>query len=292
MSKLTGYAIPTGILDTDHTYVKSDNPPYSWGCWGRDDGGTAICEGYGNASISNCISQVLPVAGIAYAVNGVCHQTANRILYPARVIVYKARGYGASSYLYGDYGGMIIPNPFTRIFIPDPFWPIIINKCHAGLTSKLESKTEVDLENTPESQYIKRIQDLYSNVEYMATDSNHNELREKANDLIIKNFEYLIEFHLGDKVDSHITNQIQKQQIDVLKEKDRKVEELFNRDISTEKYVKEVNDLIADNLISLQESLGKNIYEKIFNLPASKNRFVLIDPEIAEKSLKTYLNYK
>lgn len=43
-------------------------------------------------------------AGINYLVSGVCHQAANRILYPARVIVSKAKGYTISSSIYGDYG--------------------------------------------------------------------------------------------------------------------------------------------------------------------------------------------
>lgn len=233
-----------------------------------------------------------PVAGILYGVNGVCHQAANRILYPAGVTVCKAAGYAVSSYAYGDYGGTIIPNPFTRIFIPDPLWPRIFEKCQTELKASIESKTESYIKNTPESLYIQKIVDLYSNLVDMPTNSDHNVLMEKANELITKNFEYLLEFRLGDKVDSQITNQIQKQQLDLLKGKDKKVEELFNGDISVEKYVKEVNDLVGDALISLQENLGKNIYEKIFNLPLRKEGFLLIDPDIAKNCLKINLNHK
>jgi hypothetical protein len=43
---------------------------------------------------------------IVYAITGVCHQTANRILRPSRKTVHKAQAYAASWALYGTYGGI------------------------------------------------------------------------------------------------------------------------------------------------------------------------------------------
>ena len=95
MATLTGYAVKISWLGADHTYVRS-SVGNKWGCWGRDSGGKAICSGSGSASVANCISQPWSTAGLVYGVTGVCHQTANRILYPARAIVSKASGYWAS----------------------------------------------------------------------------------------------------------------------------------------------------------------------------------------------------
>ncbi len=39
-----------------------------------------------------------------YLVTGVCYQTANRILYPAGVLVSMARGYNQSVFFWGTYG--------------------------------------------------------------------------------------------------------------------------------------------------------------------------------------------
>lgn len=107
MPTLTGFALPVAlkILSwfADHTYVQSDNG-ISWRCWGRDSGGTAICARSGDSTHANCISQPRSRAGIEYGKTGVCHQTANRILYPARVLVSEAKGYWLSSALYGTYG--------------------------------------------------------------------------------------------------------------------------------------------------------------------------------------------
>jgi hypothetical protein len=71
MSILKGYAVATGAPGADHTYVKCDNPAFSWPCWGRDSGGKEICSGSGYASVADCISQPSSHAGIIYAVTGV-----------------------------------------------------------------------------------------------------------------------------------------------------------------------------------------------------------------------------
>ena len=77
-----------------------------WGCWGRSAGGTALsgASGSGSSATADCLSQVNSRAGISYAVTGVCHQTANRILDPAQCLVSAARGYGVSRMIYGTYG--------------------------------------------------------------------------------------------------------------------------------------------------------------------------------------------
>ncbi len=101
---LAGYAIAVqGAPMWDHTYVASDDGK-SWGCWGRDSGGAQICDGNGDSALAACLSRPKSHAGIDYAITGVCHQTANRILYPARILVDAARGYGASAFTWGTYG--------------------------------------------------------------------------------------------------------------------------------------------------------------------------------------------
>ena len=39
-----------------------------------------------------------------YGIDGVCHQVANQVLFPARVTVSAAKGYRLSSAIYGTYG--------------------------------------------------------------------------------------------------------------------------------------------------------------------------------------------
>lgn len=107
MTTLQGWAIPIqqeGPLSwADHTYVVSSDGR-RWGCWGGSDGGHKICEGEGSADTADCLSQPFGVAEIVYAVTGVCHQTANRILRALRQTVSGAQLYPASWALYGAYG--------------------------------------------------------------------------------------------------------------------------------------------------------------------------------------------
>jgi hypothetical protein len=122
---LSGYAIPVTTQVADHTYVLSDQG-HSWGCWGRSAGGQVICAGTGNTSQADCLSQPNSHAGITYAFTGVCHQTANRILYPTSAngqlaTVSQARGARLSYFMYGVYGlDPTTLNPHSPLTSP---WP-------------------------------------------------------------------------------------------------------------------------------------------------------------------------
>ena len=101
--KLTGYAIRMAMLPADHTYVTS-SAGHVWPCFGRGAGGAEVCAGSANVHRAHCLSKPRSEAGIVYAVTGVCHQAANRILYPAGKTVSGARGYRWSLFTYGAYG--------------------------------------------------------------------------------------------------------------------------------------------------------------------------------------------
>lgn len=100
---LTGHSIKMVGLAADHTYVTSSEG-HVWSCFGRGHGGKQICSGIGNIDQADCLSKPDSKAGIVYAVTGVCHQAANRILYPSGKTVSAARGYRWSVFAYGTYG--------------------------------------------------------------------------------------------------------------------------------------------------------------------------------------------
>ncbi len=114
MGTLNGHARPivgqAGRF-ADHTNVScSGNPGHLWVCWGVPPAGPIICTGPGSTKQAGCISTPALVrgsrdlAGILYGITGVCHQAANRILFPANQIVNGARGYRASAAVYGRFG--------------------------------------------------------------------------------------------------------------------------------------------------------------------------------------------
>lgn len=100
---LTGYGLRIPGLPAEHTYVESTHG-HVWPCWGRSAGGRAICASIGNIDQADCLSLPNSQAGIAYGVTGVCHQTANRILYPSGQTVSSASGYRGSFFAWGTYG--------------------------------------------------------------------------------------------------------------------------------------------------------------------------------------------
>jgi hypothetical protein len=122
---LEGWAVPTlRSSKLDHTYVVS-SCGLRWDCRGQGVGGKLLRSGTGNSAIANCLSQTNSGAAIQYGVTGVCHQRANRILYPAGVTVAGCQGYPKSVFTWGIYG--LFP------------WPER-NKCYIATTSTLNTR--------------------------------------------------------------------------------------------------------------------------------------------------------
>ncbi len=75
--------------------------------------------------MADCLAQPDTEAGIMYGATGVCHQIANRILYPANVWVNRASGVHYSIWKWGAYGKD--PITFQR-YSPASFpWPELSN---------------------------------------------------------------------------------------------------------------------------------------------------------------------
>lgn len=104
LGTLIGYAIPAfNLPGLDHTYVGS-NSGHVWGCHGRSKGGSVVCSGIGNVDQADCLATPVQTAGIRYGISGVCHQAANRILWPSKTTVAAARGARGSIFAWGLYG--------------------------------------------------------------------------------------------------------------------------------------------------------------------------------------------
>ncbi|WP_210208666.1 hypothetical protein, partial [Rhodoplanes roseus] len=141
---LYAWAVPAYFTDSpvDHTWVTTyDNRQSAyqtdaqvaaagedyWYCWGsfHPTGGTPInSDGFlgqqgGNRALAECLvqpnadSSTVPAARgtiFTYGVDGVCHQLANQVLFATgtggqpQLTVKLARGYFASSFIYGPWG--------------------------------------------------------------------------------------------------------------------------------------------------------------------------------------------
>lgn len=113
------YAVPMiGAPMVDHTYVVLDGS-HRFACHGRTSGGAVVATGFGNVDLGVCLSGINGEAGVQYGKSGVCHQTANRILLPARADVFRARGARSSMFVWGAFG-----RKGHRHYSPQTFpWP-------------------------------------------------------------------------------------------------------------------------------------------------------------------------
>ena len=123
---LTGYAIRMIGLPWDHTYVTSTHG-HAWGCHGRNAGGLSVCSGDAIIQFAECLADADGEAGIDYGITGLCHQIANRILYPSGKTVISARGARLSVVVYGLYG--LDPQTFRKHHPIVRRWPLL-NRCH------------------------------------------------------------------------------------------------------------------------------------------------------------------
>lgn len=105
VATLSGHAVAMPNVNNwaDHTYVLSDAGDV-WPCFGGASGGLVICQGSGDIALARCLAGSTGEAGINYGTTGVCHQTANRILYPSGKTVSNAGGYMVSFFAYHTYG--------------------------------------------------------------------------------------------------------------------------------------------------------------------------------------------
>ncbi len=238
----------------DHTYVTSSDG-HSWACWGRETGGSIICLGEGDSDIADCISQSSSHAGIIYGVTGVCHQTANRILRPARKTVSSANGYSLSWALYGVYGGT------------NRGWMDRQIRCH------------FDPESTP--QYISEEIDTYFESINSAhlnfakeIDANKASLEEVEKELAEIELKALIDKKIKEglvdnKTKTKLTDKKIKSLInsrsDMLKELEKEKDLIVSKD-SFAGFGDKANLMLNDFLKSSAVILGKHDYKNIFDV--------------------------
>lgn len=265
LPNLEAYAIPLTFPNKwDHTYVLCPSMQFTWPCWGRYEGGHLIGSAPGRCITANCIAGTDGHAGIKYGITGVCHQTANRILYPAGITVQNAGGYVISMTLYGTYG--TDAQDFIGRILP-------------GCMIQNPMDSLVTLEDNPEKNFIQNIVDLYSQPATILKNTKTDSIT-----FLGKEFELMMSYRLGDKPDNDKIKSVLKRQADILKEKEKIVEDFNSMNLNTENFVKELNELCKDGLMNYLEILGKEDHQKLFNLSESVDNFVLVDPEIAAKA--------
>jgi len=298
MAQLIGWVIKVtssydGSSNVDHTYVTSSDG-HAWGCWGRSEGGQIIVQPVtASSKQADFMSSPNSHAGLAYGSTGVCHQTANRILYFTGKIVSAARGYAASSAMFGTYGrGQHCTTPGTppSCRIPDIYvqreWRDRIragSKISGDITSEAltQSTNQDSNEDTMMQNYVTKVRMLY---EEQMDETNSTEMSlNKQNDYLAQELDLLLDFRLGDKKNSEDVKHLHEYQSAMLAKKNDFYEELIKNNISPEEYANKLNNLISDFLKKSVTQLGKEKYSKLFNLEPDET-VQIVDPEIIKIS--------
>jgi hypothetical protein len=264
MAILLGHTIPSQLHPRwDHVYVTSDTG-HCWGCFGRDSGGIEICSGPGDLAFAYCLSYPrgkrlgLPrYAGITYAIEGVCHQAANRILYPVgngSLLVARARGYGLSHALYGPYG-------------PDGLrWPELIKCASVDLGSSPSGGLTVAPSDDKSAQLAADIRRIHSNF-------GQGELVAARAEL-----EALARVQLGKDYDPRKIAVVAERRNWWREQQQVATARLRYGELTADKYLLILKEVTSEMAAQCEKVLGDRDFERLFGIPAKDAADLLTPP--------------
>jgi AraC-like DNA-binding protein len=300
MGQLVAKCYPTRLFANlaDHTYVQCGTGGRAWSCWGGKTGGSELRRSPGSTKRANQIADTDERAGITcYLVNGVCHQAANRILFPASVTVRGARGYDVSEALFGTYGrpgGVfgLCKAPFDQ---------------HSGVTGDLAACTGPaprSLRQAPggrsrrvprsaaaaarEKRYLARVLQTYKKVRAPLANARASRRLTAGRDLEafhVELFMLQVDFTLGSKADQRLKARL----ADVRRSTERsrlKIEEWFaNRELSPREFATEFDRETLVFQDATASVMARDKYQALFGLKPDE-RIVLADPRIVRRAFK------
>lgn len=267
MAILYGWSLDS-VLIVDHSYVTSSDG-YIWPCWGRSSSGELICSGAGSSLQADCISQPDSQAGIIYGITGVCHQTANRILWPARLIVSKADKYWVTVFLYGTYG--------TKNTSSLLEWEERKKRCTQIVDDKVEhTPLRGDImPDDKEKQYLESINSLHQK----ALESPDLSRKEGEAGIPEMELSLTLDYRLGPGRNVLRRRSLYRLQLEVLAEKGKLDEAFLQGILPADQYAELVNRLIRKMVGNCQDVLGSVDLRRLFG-PIRRGSLEVIDPDI------------
>lgn len=256
--QLQGWAVHISWC-ADHTYVACPDLKQYFECWGKHytpPDQVYICSGQGNYAVANCYRRPVNIAGTwyadtagigMYAVNGVCHQSANCFLITTgRTLNLNVRGYWLSVLMYGTYG--------------TAFWlwlPAVLTPCLISAGAAAPGAT------TGEQSLPQQIQDLYTLAQQEAEPPSQNEMliREAA---LVTRF-YAPDIDPAKFADLHAA---------LLADKD----EAIASGATGEALAAKLNDVAARYQELFAKRLGPDAYERLMGIPPGEI-FKITEPE-------------
>lgn len=281
MGKLVAKAYRTTMFAklADHTYVECGNGGKAWSCWGGKSGGRDLRDGSGSTKRADKIAQKDEKAGIkCYLKNGVCHQAANRILFPAGITVRGARGYSISEALFGTYGRVGFwpcKSPFKKYTSTTGDLKVCFEKSSKKLLLRgLSDADKLD------RMYIEGVMKIYDKAKPMLKSKNIT--KKDTLNISTELFIYMADFHLGAMLDKKLKSKL----VDIRQgiEKARlKIEKPLNAKSVSKKdftdFAKEFDKITLEFQDKMADAMTPKQYMTLFELEPDE-RIVLADPSI------------
>jgi hypothetical protein len=290
MGTLVVMHYPTGLFANlaDHTYVQCGTGRKAWGCWGGKTGGTALRWGTSSTKRANAIAEANERAGIkCYLINGVCHQAANRILFPAGITVRGARGYDVSEALYGTYGRP--RGPLGTCLSPFNQHPDVTGdmpECEETRAARQQLARAAPAlsaeERKRERKYIRGVLAIYGKDERTLRSAKGLRGPDLAG-FHLKLFMYKAQFSLGSRLDRTLSAKLQ--DIRMSAEWSRmKIEDLFtNKEMKIGEFVNALNKETILFQEAAANALKPGQYQLMFGLKPGET-VILADPRIVKKA--------
>ncbi len=281
MGTLVAMRYPTNLLlrAADHTYVQCGTGARAWGCWGGKTGGTTLRSGEGSTNQADAIAEPNERAGIkCYAINGVCHQAANRILLPAGIIVSGAKGYWLSSSLYGTYGRVralfgLCKAPFNQHAGVTGDLPQCLED-HVGVRSN--SRMDSSAENR-EADFLKSVYNLYARADRISSDDEFVASRFLEQHLLLT-----AEYRLGAMFSRSVGERLSKIHTEFEKRR-LHIETLYDKkELRFRLFAVAFNDETLRYQDLMADALAPEQYRALFGLEHDE-RIVLVDPEVVNR---------
>lgn len=260
----------------DHTYVKCSTGNVAWGCFGGKTGGNPLRRGDGSTIRADKIAGPNEDGNLnCYLINGVCHQAANRILFPAGITVTGVSGYSISHSLFGTYGRPNLPFGFCK----SPFnqYSNIEGELPECVTGVMEP---VDVTYSPEAGLVS------PGISRIAQDDikGEIELYERANwewseELSIELFTHMVNSNLGLEVTGNLENQLINVRTQVERKRMEIDEALYREEFNFMEYAEAFDQLTITFQRQTAEVLSTDQYVSLFGLEPD-NPITLADPDI------------
>lgn len=284
----------------DHTYVKCGTGGKAWGCWGGKTGGAQLRRADGSTSRADAIAGGNERGGIkCYLINGVCHQAANRILFPAGITVRGARGYDVSESLFGTYGRATGPlgtcrSPFEQHAGVSGDLPACVQPTPARAVARPLSARAAAAASA-ERKYLRGVLGIYAKAERRLQTAPAPAAAERAaaperrlSGSELEGFEarlfmHKAQYHLGARLDKTMSGRLEH----VRRSAGRslmKVEDWFTSgEMSAREFVKAFNEETHLFQESAANTLKASQYKALFGL-APGDFVILADPHIVRRA--------